>query len=220
MAQDKRACSLLCNKFVTYWFPSVDEDYKDFEQSKEPSCYPTGATTSCNDKLTNLSDSSTINFIYHDPDISFTDGTSLTMPVGFDFRVSANSSSATDLSPAFITYPSIRLIDPDLLNNTNKHADDKLNNLLSEESNTYVLSPYQRQIIWLDRVKYSDLGGSLKRGVLSVAAKSSKHTFNYFGLSTRMQTFNPLNPQVVPSQFTTTFEIYNQSSTLVTYKES
>ncbi|CAG8833811.1 9854_t:CDS:2, partial [Racocetra persica] len=180
----------------------------------------TGATTSCNDKLTNLSDSSLMNFVYYDPDTSFTDGTSLTMPVGFDFRVSANSSSANDLSPAFTTYPAIRLVDPDLFNNANRHAGEKLNDVLSEESNTYVLSPYQRQIIWLDRVKYSDLGGSLKRGVLSVAVKSAKHQFNYFGLSTRMQTFNPLNQQVVPSQFTATFEIYNQSSTLVTYKES
>ncbi|CAG8638253.1 6399_t:CDS:2, partial [Dentiscutata heterogama] len=70
------------------------------------------------------------------------------------------------------------------------------------------------------RVKYSDLGSSLKRGILSIAVKSSKHTFDYFGLSTRIQTLNPLNPQVIPSQFTTTFEIYNQSSTLITYKES
>ncbi|CAG8546730.1 16604_t:CDS:2 [Dentiscutata erythropus] len=218
MAQEKRACSLLCNKFISYWFPSVDEDYKDYEQRREPTS--TGATISCNDKISNVTDTSVINFVYYDPDISFTDGTSLNMPIGFDFRISANNSFANDSSPAFITYPIIKLVDPNLFNNSNRHADDKLTEVLSEGSNMYALSPYQRQIIWLDRVKYSDLGGSLKRGVLSVAVKSSEHTFNYFGLSTRIQTLNPLNPQVIPSQFTTTFEIYNQSSTLITYKES
>ncbi|RIB13123.1 hypothetical protein C2G38_2099078 [Gigaspora rosea] len=287
MAQNKRACNLLFNKSIAYWFPSVDEDYKGHEHPREPTCYrwtrffslclvylaiiyfiiifilsftdqpsiqmsrsqvnnipvpvvfisfnstvfsnfnincsyilATGATISCNDKLSNITDNSVITFVYNDPSTNFTDGTSMTMPVGFDFRISANNSFANDLSPAFITYPTIRLVDPDLFVNTDRHADDKLTVVLSEESNMYVLSPYQRQIVWLDRVKYSDLGGSLKRGVLSVAVKSSKHSFNYFGLLTRMQTFNPLNPQVVPSQFTNTFEIYNQSSTLVTYKES
>ncbi|CAG8729796.1 3188_t:CDS:2, partial [Racocetra fulgida] len=134
---------LLCDKFIAYLFPSVDEDYKDYEQSKEPPCYPTGTTTSCNDKLAILSDSSWVNFVYYDPNTSFTDGTSLTMPVGFDFRVSANSSSANDLSPAFITYPAIRLVDPNLFNKDNSRATDKLNDILSEEINTYVLSPYQ-----------------------------------------------------------------------------
>ncbi|CAG8609376.1 19503_t:CDS:2 [Gigaspora margarita] len=222
MAQNKRACSLLCNKCIAYWFPSVDEDYKDHEHPREPACYLTGATISCNDKLSNFtdSDSSVIAFIYDDPDTNFTDGTSMNMPIGFEFRISANSSFANDLSPAFLTYPIIQLADPYLFFSKDRHAGNKLIDVMEEQSNTYVLSPYQRQIVWLDRVEYSDLGGSLKRGALSIAVHSSKHTFHYFKLSTKMQSFNPLNPQVVPSQFTTTFEIYNQSSTLITYKES
>ncbi|CAG8588869.1 13164_t:CDS:2, partial [Dentiscutata heterogama] len=103
----------------------------------------TGATTSCNDKLDNVTDSSAIVFFYYDPDIGFTDGTSLNMPIGIDFRISANNSFADDIGPALITYPIIRLIDPDLFNNTNKHADDKLIDVMSEESNMYALSPYQ-----------------------------------------------------------------------------
>ncbi|CAG8747178.1 23884_t:CDS:2, partial [Gigaspora rosea] len=186
MAQEKRACSLLCNKCIAYWFPSVDEDYKDHEHPREPACYRwtrflslclvylgimyfiaifilsfldkpfiqmsrsqvnsiptpvnsnynincsyvlfTGATIPCDDKLSNSTDLSI--FVYDDPGTNFTDGTSMNMPIGLEFRISANTSFANDLSPAFITYPTIQLVDPDLFDNTNKHAANKLNDVL------------------------------------------------------------------------------------------
>ncbi|CAG8493933.1 26334_t:CDS:2 [Racocetra persica] len=186
--------------------------------------YPTAVPdTSCSNKILNQSDPSTtsILYVYYDSGVNFTDGTVLTLPVGVYFQISANNSFPNDTLPTLQSYPVIQLMDPDLIFNENKHADSKFTELLSESTNLYVLSPYQRQIIWLDRVKYTDLGGSLKRGALSVARRSSKHVFNYFGLATRIQTFSPLNPLAInPSQFTTTFEVYNQSSTLITYKET
>ncbi|CAG8742998.1 20674_t:CDS:2, partial [Racocetra persica] len=179
--------------------------------------------TSCSNKILNESDPSTtlIVYAYYDPDVNFTDGTVLNLPVGVYFQISANNSLSNDTLPTLQSYPVIQLMDPDIITSENKHADTKLSELLSEGTNIYVLSPYQRQVIWLDRVKYSDLGSSLKKGVLSVARTSSEHVFNYFDLTTRIQTLSPLNPQVInPSQFATTLEVYNQSSTLITYKET
>ncbi|CAG8471474.1 1285_t:CDS:2 [Cetraspora pellucida] len=239
-----RSCILLCDKLRKYWLPPADEDYKDYDPPREPafvilnfdtsiysnihvSCsylYPTGVLDiSCSNQIVNESDSSinSIHYYYYDPGLNFTDGSVLNLPYGVYFQISANNSSPNDTLPIALTFPSVQIMDPDLLTNNNKHADSKLSELVSEESNAYVLSPYQRQIIWSDRVKYSDLGTSSKKGVISVAKKSAKHLFNYFGVTTRIQTVSPLNPQAInPLQFTSTFEIYNQSSTLITYKET
>lgn len=34
-----RSCSLLYNELRKYWFPPADADYKDYKDSREPSCY-------------------------------------------------------------------------------------------------------------------------------------------------------------------------------------
>ncbi|CAG8569375.1 3150_t:CDS:2, partial [Racocetra fulgida] len=122
-------------------------------------------------KILNESDPSTalIAYVYYDPGVNFTDGTVLNLPYGVYFQISANNSFPNDTLPTYQSYPVIQLMDPDLLNNENKHADTKLTELQSEGTNSYVLSPYQA---------------------------------------------------INPSQFTTTFEEYNQSSTLTTYKET
>ncbi|CAG8513567.1 18975_t:CDS:2 [Dentiscutata erythropus] len=221
--EEKRACSLFWIKLTRYWFPLVDDDYKDHDPPDN-----TGDTSSCNSHVFNETDPTTnLNtFFYYDSGVNFTDGTLLNMPTGVNFQISANNSLPNDSLTTLLSYPLITLVDQELftsyISGTDQPQSKLSNTFLSDLSNVYFLSPYQRQIVWFDRVKHTELSAASKKGgALSVAKKSSKLAINYFDLSTRIQSLSPLNPLGVnPAQFTATLEIFNQSSTLTTYKET
>ncbi|KAF0534065.1 hypothetical protein F8M41_010238 [Gigaspora margarita] len=287
--EEKRACSLFWIKFTKYWFPPADDDYKNYDPPREPSCYrwtrffsllviyiliiyfiiifimsftdtpflqmyrsnvnnipipalflffnttiyssfninclytySTGATSSCNSHIINSTESDIYIFAYYDPGVNFTDGTSLNMPTGVNFQISANNSFPNDTLTTLSSYPFMILVDQDLVTSLSNDPNSKsINSYAADTSNLFVLSPYQRQVVWFDRVKYSQLDAASRKGVLSVTKQSAKLAVNYFSLSTRIQSLSPLNPLGVnPSLFTATLEIYNQSSTLTTYKET
>ncbi|CAG8786260.1 39237_t:CDS:2 [Gigaspora margarita] len=187
----------------------------------------TGATSSCNSHIINSTESDINIFAYYDPGVNFTDGTSLNMPTGVNFQISANNSFPNDTLTTLSSYPFMILVDQDLVTSLSNDPNSKsINSYAADTSNLFVLSPYQRQVVWFDRVKYSQLDAASRKGVLSVTKQSAKLAFNYFSLSTRIRKqinfhFTPLNPLGVnPSLFTATLEIYNQSSTLTTYKET
>ncbi|CAG8742912.1 28371_t:CDS:2 [Dentiscutata erythropus] len=181
-----------------------------------------GATSSCNSQLFNDTESGFNIFIYYDIGANYTDGTVPDQPTGVNFQISANNSFPDDSLPTLLSYPILMFIDQDLVTSVVNQPGSKFADVFASDStNEYVLSPYQRQVLFFDRVLYSQLDPASKRGVLSVAKKSKKLAFTFFGLSSRLQNLSPLNPQTInPSLFTATLEVYNQSSTLTSYKET
>ncbi|CAG8656904.1 10706_t:CDS:2, partial [Dentiscutata heterogama] len=181
-----------------------------------------GATSSCNSQLSNTTESGYNLFLYYDQGANYTDGTFLDMPTGVNFQISANNSFPNDTFPTLSSYPLMVFIDQDLATSFFSNPGSKFSDVfIADLNNVYVLSPYQRQVLWFDRVQHTQLDAASKRGVLSIAKKSKNLAFSFFELSTRIQSLSPLNPlSINPSQFTATLEMYNQSSTLTAYKET
>ncbi|CAG8635879.1 8076_t:CDS:2, partial [Scutellospora calospora] len=176
-------------------------------------------TTSCDNKIFTIVDPPNTYYVFTDPGTNFTDGTNPDLPTGFNFRFSANNSITNDSSLITASYPTIVFIDTDSITSSN-NDNSQLSDALVELGNFYLLSPNQRQIMWLERVRHKDFDSRTKRGVLSVASKAKKSMVNYYGLTTKIQTLNMYSPSTVTSQFISTLEIRNQSNIVTTYAES
>ncbi|CAG8512154.1 11158_t:CDS:10 [Ambispora leptoticha] len=129
---------------------------------------------------------------------------------------SATKNQLTDAESAMNSGMVLRLVDADFgqidLSSGKKESVNAREEAFNLE-NAYILSPYQRHVVWFRRIQYKDLDGHKFRN----GAGINSVTNDYYAITSQIQTVSPQNPAAFKPY--TTIEIYYQSRIVTTNEQ-